>query len=103
MPNPSPEFSFRSKKERIKLLVAKAVLAALMLSGFVILMSEPDLASDLFAISGILAATFGYINLYSVRSELIELFEPPYQYNGSEFLVAGLIFNLGGIYVQVFN
>jgi len=82
--------------EKRKILIGKCFLSLLIANGFFWLVSDKSstLSSDLIQVSGILCAIFGYINLINVKSELMELFEPPYEYTGYEFLAAGFLLNL---------
>jgi len=84
-----------SSREKRKILAAKIVLAILMVVSFSILISDSptSLSTDFFQLSGILSIFFAYTNLLHVKSELVELFEPPYIYVGYEFIVVALIIN----------
>ncbi|HIG42961.1 MAG TPA: hypothetical protein EYQ14_20825 [Gammaproteobacteria bacterium] len=96
MPKDSYEFTYMSSGEKRKLLVAKCVLALMIASAFYMLIASDatTLSSDLFNVSWILSAFFGYLNLSRVKSELMELFEPPYIYVGYEFVTIGMIVNI---------
>ncbi len=96
MPNDSYEFGFISKVEKRKVIVSKTLLILLMTYCFVGLIADDTstMSSNFIKVSGILCAIFGYINLINVKSELMELFEPPYEYTGYEFLAAGFLLNL---------
>ncbi|HIG42963.1 MAG: hypothetical protein ABGY96_30285 [bacterium] len=96
MPDNSYEFSYMSAREKKKVLVSKCILALLMLLAFYWLIAGEanTLSSELVFIGGILAAIFGYINILTVKSELVELFEPPYTYRAGEFAITAIILNV---------
>ena len=101
MPKNSYEFSYMSPREKRKVLAFKGALIILMATSFFIILSGASLSlsADLFQLSGILSIFFGYINVLHVKSELIELFEPPYFYVGYEFAIAGFAINLAAWFV----
>ena len=77
MPKNSYEFGYISQKEKIKVLIGKLALGLMMafcLASLVIY-NEAPLSSNLIEVSGLLAAFFGYLNLQTVKSELMELFQ----------------------------
>ncbi len=96
MPKDGYEFTYMSSGEKRKLLVAKFALAITIAWAFYMLIASKTttLSSDLFNVSWILAAFFGYLNLLQVKSELIELFEQPYDYVGYEFIITSTIIHI---------
>ena len=101
MPNDSYEFSYMSTREKRKILIAKIIFGLVIASClyWIATSTTDDLSADLMNMSAILTAVFGYINLINVKSELMELFEPPYSYNGSEFVFIGFALNIASWFV----
>jgi hypothetical protein len=86
------EFSHVGKAEKVKIIIAKIVLGLFMAFEFHSLAyGGGDLGSCLSDIAGILILTFAYINVLNVKSELSQLFEPPFLNHGIEFFVGFLI------------
>lgn len=101
MPDNSYEFGYISPGEKKKILVCKVLLAALIALSFYLLVADEtaDLSAGLVSVCGILTATFGYINLLRIKSELMELFRAPYTYVGYEFIIIAAIAGLISFFV----
>ena len=91
MPKNYEESSHRqlSPREKRKIFICKCVLGIIMACALIPLVTDENstLSSDLLDINGLLSAFFGYLNLLNIKSELIELFEPPYPFTGFEFII----------------
>lgn len=101
MPDNSYEFGDISLAEKGKIFICKVLLAGVIALSFYLLVSDGavDLSANLISVSGILAATFGYINLLRVKSELMALFKPPYHYVGREFIIIATIAGTASFFV----
>ena len=90
------EFAHVSKAEKIKILAAKLVLGLFIAyECYLLAIGADDLSSRLAALGSIGIFTFAYINVMQVKSEFIQLFEPPYFKHGLEFMVAGVLLKVG--------
>ena len=86
------EYSYISKKERVKIALAKVSIGAMIAYSFFTLASnEADLASKISDIASIMIFIFAYVNVMQVKSELAQLFEPPLLNHGLEFFVAFVV------------
>lgn len=86
------EFTYITKKEQAKILLAKLVLGLFIANEFYDLtIGTDDISARLAAIGSVLLFTYGYINLMHIRSEFAQLFEPPYFTHGLEFFFLGVM------------
>ena len=95
------EFGYISRKERVKLAVAKfscLVLATYALYSIIFL--QLDTSSKLHQAAGVLAALGFYINLFRVKSEVVEIFEPPYHFHGHGLGILCFCFMAAGFYYE---
>lgn len=102
----SYEFSYMSKTEKRKILLAKIVLIASMLSSLWNLV-DGDYTGHYAPVSApyydgawVLAAVFGYTNLLNIRSELVEIFEYPLDLKAQEIMVASTVLLVIAMYKQ---
>lgn len=104
MSKDSYEFSYMSDREKRKLITAKAIVFLSVIYSLWQLIDSDDkpIHSAYLSAAWVLSAVFVYINLMTVRSELIELFEHPVEFHAKEFLVASSILFCLGIYSQYF-
>ena len=93
MPKPSYEFRYATRKQKVYLLLFKAFFVAMILSSLwtLSLSGQPNLSKDLLYASGTMTGIFGYINLMRVKVEIQEIFEPPIQWQGTEFCWMAMI------------
>lgn len=98
------EFGFISRKEKIKLAGAKLLCLAIVAFSLLALVFSDygdSLASRFAFAGGALSAFAAYMNLFKVKSELVELFEPPYDFDGTGIAVLIVLFVLAS-YVSRF-
>ena len=105
MSKDSYEFAYMSDRERQKLVITKTlVFISVIYSLWQLVVSDGTPPhSDYFNAAWILGAVFVYINLMTVRSELIEIFEPPVEFRGKEFAWASSAIFCAGLYFQFFS
>jgi len=104
MSKDSYEFSYMSEKEKRKLIIVKTlVFISVIFSLWQLAVSDGTSPhSDYFSAAWILGAVFVYINLMTVRSELVEIFKHPVEFHGKEFVWASTALFCVGIYIQFF-
>ena len=89
MPNNGDLTGSISLKEKRKIFFGKCIMGALIVGVLIPLVSSKNasLSSNLLDINSLFTAFFGYLNLANIKSELMELFEPPYPFIGAEFVI----------------
>ena len=85
------EFPYVSSRNKVHLMLCKALVISLMLMFLATLvkLDKEDFGENLMFVSGVLNMCFVYINLMTVRVEVQELFEPPVQWKAWEFFWLG--------------
>lgn len=99
--NKSYEFGFMDTKEKVKLLVLKFISLAWIFTAMLEMIYEEDLSYKCAAATGLIPGVYLYFNLYFVKSEVMELFEPPYPTRGNGRVFIGTFFLITSIYYQL--
>ena len=96
----SGQYLLRPSESR-KIIIAKCVLGLFLVCSLDTLVTheKASLSDDLIDVSALFSAFFGYLNLLNVKSELIELFEPPYPVTGCEFIFVAFTCNIISFFV----
>ena len=95
------EFGRLSQREKTKLAVLKAI--CLVWTGACLLSMifwDQKLSAQLLSASTSLAGPFFYMNFCNVKSEVMELFEPPYPLKGGGLAILSALFLVASIYLQ---
>jgi hypothetical protein len=93
------EFGFMTRRERIKLELIKTMsLAFVAWCLWSLVFHDLSVSSRLTYASGSLAFSVFYLNMLRVKSEVIELFEPPYNFKGLGMIWLGFVFSLMSTY-----
>jgi len=96
------EFRYMDSRERLKIAALKLVsLCWIGLCLVSLVFHDTSLASKLNSAGGCTAGAFLYLNLFHVKSELMELFEPPYQYHGIGLIVISAAFTMASMWATV--
>lgn len=93
------EFRSMSRREKWKIEVFKLfslgmILYALYAMVFLDLRTSAQLANA----AGVMSFSYVYFNLFRVNSEIVELFEPPYDVKGNGIVVLVVMFSIASIY-----
>jgi hypothetical protein len=96
------EFGYVPGRVKWKLIAAKAV-SLLWVSGtlYELVFLSSKTSAKLIAASGCVAGIYVYTNLYQVRLEIRELFEPPYPCRGNGLSLICFICSVAAIYYQL--
>ena len=99
------EFQLVSKREQIKILIAKSVVFLAIVS-FLYLLLDPGTQPDSYRyrVAGwILVGIFVYLNLVNIQSRLMEVFEFTFDHRGLEFVLSGSALIMYGHYLKLFG
>ncbi|HAK53312.1 MAG TPA: hypothetical protein DCM54_15630 [Gammaproteobacteria bacterium] len=95
------EFGYMSKREKLKLLLLKFLsLCWVTWTAFTTIYGD-RLSLQFYGASGVMCGAYFYMNLFFIKSEVMELFELPYPVKGQILAYLAGIFLLIGIYYQV--
>jgi len=95
------EFGFMDDREKCKILLLK-ILSVVWMAYMVLETIYAEKLSDQFlAAGGIMVGAYSYSNLYNVKSEVVELFEPPYPARGGGFAIICTFCLIATIYYQL--
>ena len=96
------EFGTMSRTEKLKVLLAKIVALAFIGIGLVHLVEgQPIHCLALRDAASILAGSYVYMNLFSVKTTLRNLFEPPYRFEGDILAYAAGVLLAASTYYQI--
>ena len=90
-----------SKREKAKLIALKILsICWVAIMGFEAIYGD-KLSSQFYGVSGVMFGAYFYMNLFVIKSEVMELFEPPYPIQGYMLGYLASIFLIIGLYYQV--
>ena len=96
------EFSYMHNREKLKLYLLKAFCWVWTIGSLAnMIFWNQTTSSQLLSAGGVLTGAFFYINLCHVRSEVVELFEPPYPMKGLGVSIIVGICLAASIYFQI--
>ncbi|MDG2072094.1 MAG: hypothetical protein P8J55_10350 [Pseudomonadales bacterium] len=95
------EFGFMDKREKRKILLLKILSVVWMAYMVWETIYAEKLSDQLSAAGGIMVGAYAYSNLYNVKPELMELFEPPYPTRGGGFVIICMLCFIAQIYYQL--
>lgn len=95
------EFGFMNRREKIKLVVLKLIfLAWTAICLLSMVFWDQKTSVQLETAGASLAGPFFYMNFCNVKSEVMELFEPPYPLKGGGLAIVSAMFLVTSIYLQ---
>ena len=95
------EFGFMDDREKRKILLLKILF--IVWTKYMVLEAiyGDRLSSQFSSAAGMMSGAYFYSNLYSVQSEVVELFEPPYPARGGGFAIICTFSMIASIYYQL--
>ena len=99
------EFGYQSPKQKAIIIGVKVFVFAVMAQSLYILgWQEETLAERVTSVSVVFTCIWVYMNLQNVKTELKELFVPPFNiFAGLEFLLVGFCLGLYGTFSTIEN
>ena len=98
MPKKTYEFQHMSGAEKWKVEVLKLLgLGIIAYSAFKLVFFDFDIGRRLFETSGMCLGAFLYMNMFNVKSEVVELFQPPYKLTGLGLSLLGFVLCIASI------
>jgi hypothetical protein len=99
------EFQLVSRREQIKILIAKTIVFLAIISFLYLLLDQStQTESYRYRLAGwVLVGIFAYMNLMNIQSRLMEVFEFTFDHKGLEFVLPGSALIMYGHYLLLFG
>ena len=95
------EFGFMDDQEKRKILLLKILSLVWIAAAVLDTVYAETLSYRFSSAGGILSGAYIYTNLYGIKSEVMELFEPPYPTKGNGLIIICTLCWVASIYYQL--